>query len=67
MKVLIGFKEFIPRGNVVDSAVAPMNALKERRESEEEATHRECSECLSEIPVAASRCAFCTSELSPSG
>jgi large conductance mechanosensitive channel len=26
---------------------------------------RKCPECLSEIPVAASRCAFCTSELEP--
>ncbi len=132
MKVLIGFKEFISRGNVVDLAVAvvvgaaftalitslveslltpiiaafigepdfsalsftindsqflygsfinaliaflsvaaavyffvvvPMNLLNERRAATEEATTRDCPECLSEIPIAATRCAFCTSEL----
>ncbi|MCW2922634.1 MAG: mscL [Thermoleophilia bacterium] len=26
---------------------------------------RECTECLSEVPVAARRCRYCTSELSP--
>lgn len=132
MKILIGFKEFVARGNVVDLAVAvvigaafaalvtslvenlltpviaafigepdfsalsftinnseflygsfinsliafisvaaavyffvvvPMNHLK----GEQEETTRDCPECLSEVPVAASRCAFCTSALSPSG
>jgi large conductance mechanosensitive channel len=46
--------------------VAPLNAVQERRAAGEEATHRDCPECLSEVPVAASRCAFCTSELDPS-
>jgi large conductance mechanosensitive channel len=45
--------------------VAPLNAINERREAGEEATHRDCPECLSEVPAAATRCAFCTSELSP--
>ena len=130
MKVLIGFKDFIARGNVVDLAVAvvvgaaftalvtslvenlltpiigaiigqtdfsalsftvngsefaygsfinaliaflsvaaavyffvvvPINMLNERRTLDEEATHRDCPECLSEIPLAARRCAHCTS------
>jgi len=26
---------------------------------------RECPECLSDIPVGARRCAFCTSEVAP--
>jgi len=47
--------------------VVPMNLLNERREANEEATTRDCPECLSEVPLAASRCAFCTSELSPAG
>ena len=47
--------------------VLPMNTLRERRESVEEATSRDCPDCLSEVPLAASRCAFCTSELSPVG
>lgn len=45
--------------------VAPMNALKERREAREGATHRDCPECLSEIPVGATRCAFCTAAVRP--
>jgi large conductance mechanosensitive channel len=45
--------------------VVPLNALAERRAASEEATHRDCPECLSEVPVAASRCAFCTSALNP--
>ena len=134
MKVLIGFKEFIARGNVVDLAVAvvigaaftalvtsmvedlltpvvaaifgesdfsslsftvngsefrygnflnaliaflsvaaavyffivvPMNAYKEHVADDEDATHRDCPECLSEVPVAATRCAHCTSQLAP--
>lgn len=134
VKVIVGFKEFISRGNVVDLAVAvvvgaaftalvtslvenlltpiiaafigepdfsalsftingseflygsflnaliaflsvaaavyffvvvPVNMLNERRTSDEEATHRDCPECLSEIPVAARRCAHCTTELKP--
>lgn len=47
--------------------VRPVNALIARRKTEppvEEAT-RPCPECLSEIPLAARRCAFCTSEVGP--
>jgi large conductance mechanosensitive channel len=46
--------------------VKPVNALLARRRTEppvDEAV-RKCPECLSEIPVAARRCAFCTSEVS---
>jgi large conductance mechanosensitive channel len=28
---------------------------------------RECPECLSKVPVAATRCAYCTSQLTPTG
>lgn len=45
--------------------VVPMNAYKERRSAGEEATHRDCPECISEVPVEATRCAFCTSSLPP--
>jgi len=34
-----------------------------RREDPPDPTTRKCPECLSEIPVDAKRCAFCTSEL----
>ena len=42
--------------------VKPVNALMARRKVEPpvDETVRQCPECLSEIPVAARRCAFCT-------
>jgi large conductance mechanosensitive channel len=45
--------------------VKPVNALMARRKTEPdvEATTRECPECLSKIPAAARRCAFCTAEV----
>ena len=45
--------------------VRPMNALAARRKVDEpaEPATRTCPECLSEIPAAARRCAFCTSEV----
>ncbi len=46
--------------------VKPVNTIVERRRRGEEPTTRECPECLSEIPVAARRCAHCTAEVGPS-
>jgi large conductance mechanosensitive channel len=45
--------------------VKPVNALMARRRVEPpvDETVRACPECLSEIPVAARRCAFCTAQL----
>jgi len=42
--------------------VVPVNKLMTRRktEPEVESTTRDCPECLSSIPIAARRCAFCT-------
>jgi len=41
-----------------------MNAMAARRTKEEPAaTTRDCPECLSEIPLAAKRCRFCTAEV----
>jgi len=44
--------------------VKPVNRLMERfkTEPEVETTTKQCPECLSNIPVPASRCAFCTVE-----
>jgi large conductance mechanosensitive channel len=44
----------------------PVNALMSRRKVERpaDAPTRSCPHCLSDIPVAATRCAFCTSEVS---
>jgi large conductance mechanosensitive channel len=47
--------------------VKPINRLMElsnRRESPDPST-RKCPECVSEIPIDARRCAFCTSEVAP--
>jgi large conductance mechanosensitive channel len=47
--------------------VKPINRLTElsrRRESPDPST-RKCPECVSEIPIDARRCAFCTSEVAP--
>ena len=52
--------------------VMPMNALNARRmrgEAPADPTTKKCPECLSEVPIAARRCAFCAqplTELPPS-
>lgn len=46
--------------------VAPMNAWQERRNrgaAPADPTTKKCPECLSEVPIAARRCAQCTSAL----
>ena len=46
--------------------VTPVNALIARRkrgEAPPDPTTKKCPECLSEVPIAAKRCAFCTSAL----
>ena len=46
--------------------VAPMNAWKGRQgraAAPVDPTTKKCPECLSEVPVAAKRCAFCTSQI----
>jgi large conductance mechanosensitive channel len=47
--------------------IKPVNTLLERFRPEPKLDQetRECPECLSDIPVEARRCAFCTSELVP--
>src|SRR5688500_18117805 len=47
--------------------IKPVNALMTRRrtETDVESTTRDCPECMSSIPKAARRCAFCTAEVAP--
>jgi large conductance mechanosensitive channel len=46
--------------------VKPINALVARsRKDPDDPTLRSCPECLSDIPIEAKRCAFCTSEVVP--
>ena len=46
--------------------VRPVNRMMARRKTEPEvlSTTRDCPYCLSSIPIAASRCAFCTADVS---
>ena len=45
--------------------IVPLEKLDELRHGPKEAGTRECPECISEVPKAATRCAFCTTELPP--
>lgn len=45
--------------------VAPIAKISERRNRNKAATERDCPECLSSIPVAASRCRYCTAVVPP--
>ena len=48
--------------------VVPVNRLMDRHKGEPSVapvTTRECPECLSKIPIAARRCAFCTATVEP--
>lgn len=65
LNALISF--FLVAAAVYFFMVAPMNALKVRQargQAPPDPTTKKCPECLSEIPIAAKRCAFCTSAVS---
>jgi len=62
INAIIGF--LLIAGAVYYFVVLPVNALMARAKKEEPAAAPEkktCPECLSEIPIAARKCAFCTS------
>lgn len=63
LNALIGF--FVIAGVVFFAVVRPTNQLMDRRKSAPplDPTTRDCPECLSAIPEAARRCAFCSSEV----
>jgi large conductance mechanosensitive channel len=45
--------------------VQPLNKLQERakrNKTSEDPTEKKCPECLSSIPIKATRCAFCTAK-----
>lgn len=56
---------------VIFIVVRQMNRLRRRQDAQEEAppapTTKDCPFCLSTIPIKATRCAHCTSDLSSSG
>ncbi|MEV5892873.1 large conductance mechanosensitive channel protein MscL [Nonomuraea fuscirosea] len=78
LKVTIGRSNFM-YGNFINAvisflivaavlyflAVKPYTHFRDRSAAKVEATTRDCPECLSEIPKAASRCAFCSEEVTP--
>jgi large conductance mechanosensitive channel len=43
--------------------VLPVKSLLARVQAKEEATTKDCPQCLSEVPLAATRCKFCTQPL----
>ena len=45
--------------------IVPMNQILARTAKTEAATTRGCPECLSEIPLAATRCMYCTTQVTP--
>lgn len=48
--------------------VKPINAIQAKRsrgQDDDDPTSRQCPDCLSEVPLAARRCAFCTSTIEP--
>jgi large conductance mechanosensitive channel len=45
--------------------VAPMSKITVRFQKSAEATTRDCPECLSTIPIAATRCMYCTAQVPP--
>jgi large conductance mechanosensitive channel len=47
--------------------VAPMAKISARFQRNVEVTTRDCPECLSTIPIGASRCMYCTSAVTPVG
>lgn len=62
INVLIAF--FINAAVIYFLIVTPMNRLlasMQKNKKTLDPTNKKCTECLSEIPLAAKRCAFCTS------
>jgi large conductance mechanosensitive channel len=49
------------------AVIKPVNTLMRRTGRTRSETVRDCPQCLSKVPEAASRCAYCTSELTPTG
>jgi large conductance mechanosensitive channel len=60
--VLLSF--LIIAASVYFFVILPVNALvaRARKEPPADPTTRKCPECLSEIPIGARRCAFCTAQ-----
>ena len=55
----------IVAGVIYYLVVAPMAKISTRFQKNVEVTTRDCPECLSTIPIAASRCMYCTAVVGP--
>ena len=58
--LIVGLAMFL-----VIKAINRLQAAREEAEAEAAPSTQICPECLSEIPIGARRCAFCTAELEP--
>ncbi len=63
INVLISF--ILVAASVYFFVVIPVNYLimKSKKEAPADPSNKKCPECISEIPIQATRCAFCTSQL----
>jgi large conductance mechanosensitive channel len=52
---------------VIFFLIRMMNRLRREEEAPAEPTTKECPHCLSTIPLEATRCAYCTSQLAEAG
>ncbi len=57
--------DFIILAFVIFIMIRAINRLTKKQKAAEEVTTRECPHCLSSIAKKATRCPFCTSEVSP--
>ncbi len=60
---IMAFISFLIVALAVFLLVKGINRLRRQKEESSEPTTKECPQCLSIVPIKATRCAFCTSEL----
>lgn len=57
------FLDFMIVAFVIFLVIRQLTKFRKKEEPAKESTSKECPYCLSEVPVKATRCKFCTSEL----
>ena len=55
--------DFVIVAFAIFMVIRAMNRMKRKEEAPAEVTTKECPRCLSEIPIKATRCAHCTTDL----
>ncbi len=61
LNLLVSF--LVISASVFFVVVKPVNYLNSRRQANTEAETKTCQYCVSEVPIQATKCKFCTSEL----